>query len=376
MPQVFTSTAVKTNPFFKVAEYSFSNMFQQYIQKSNTEVHYIVLEPVYNNIDLQTAKFDPLSYFSNQILYDIKHNSLKVIFDCSVEGSHIAFPYFKIFLESYQKYNFNFSSFYYLTGDAIEKKVYEGFLNVYNINVLDSFIEDEGITENNREAYFTCLCRKPRYWRSKLIYIINTDSYLKSNSLCSHPKITSHTQISDHTGFDVENSVIDFFLKADSMQVSNKKPLSDDMPFSHVISTLPEVYSKVFFDVTMETFQEGSHEYITEKTFKPMVNLVPTLIWGTPGINTRQLENLGFKTYHDWFDLSFDSEQDTENRLTLLVKEITRICNMLDKMSNSEKNEWQTKNQIVLLHNRNLVLNLLPSNVSEFTRLFNDLHST
>jgi hypothetical protein len=123
----------------------------------------------------------------------------------------------------------------------------------------------------------------------------------------------------------------------------------------------------------MESYQEGIHIHNTEKIFKPMVNSIPLLIWGTPGVNTNQLSNIGFKTYEDWFDLSFDSELDTEKRLHLLVKEVRRVCNMLASYNDEQLLEWQNKNTSVIEHNKMTVLNQLPMNKIEFNRLFEDL---
>jgi hypothetical protein len=99
--------------------------------------------------------------------------------------------------------------------------------------------------------------------------------------------------------------------------------------------------------------------------------MMPVLIWGTPGINTTALKRLGFKLYEDWFDLSFDTEPDTEKRIKLLLNEILRVCKKLDNCS--DLIEWQQTNMDVLHYNKNLILNLLPTNIDEFSRLYNRL---
>jgi hypothetical protein len=373
MPQVSIQHILKPNPYFKIANYSFDNIFDLYIKNHPKHIKYIVLEPVHTNIDLSILDFDPLSYFDIKLL----KKNIKIIFDCSSEGSHIFFPYFINFLKSYTSRGYDFSNFYYLTGDAVEKEIHHPFSNIYHVNIVDSYFNKIDNFDNcNKEYYFSCLTRKPRYWRSKLIYLIQTNSYIKNKSLCSHSKVSHTNPISNHTGFDVDHQILEFFANTPVMQVSSDKPLQENMPFDDIVSHLPEVYSNVLFDVCMETYQEGIHQYITEKTFKPMLNLVPTIIWGTPGINTTELTRLGFKTYEEWFDLSFDKEADTEKRLQMLFLEIIRVCNMLDNMSTTERISWQNKNTQILNYNRNLVLNLLPTNVSEINRLYEDLHAS
>ena len=371
MPQIF-SNVIKPNPYFKLASYDFNNYLNLYINQGLNNVDFVVLEPVYNNLDLSVIDFDPLAYFTNSLLVKIVEGSVKVIFDCSIEGSYVNFPYFKHFLAGYKSRNLDFSSLYYLTGDLEETTT--GYNNIYHINTLDSFFKDTIVSKSTakKDYIFSCLNRKPRYWRSKLIYLVKTDELLKSKSLCSHPKINSASDFFDHTGFDVEDNITNFFINTGPLQVSELRPLQENMQFSNVISHLPEVYSRVCFDVSLETFQEH-HKFVTEKTFKPMINQVPVLIWGAPNINTDGLASIGFKTYEEWFDLSFDSEKDTEKRLYLLLKEIKRVTQILIDMDDEQQLQWQHKNASVIAHNYNQILNLLPKNKIEFNRLFEDL---
>lgn len=373
MPQIFAN-AIKPNPYFKLASYNFNNYLNLYINRDLKDIDFVVLEPVYNSLDLSVINFDPLDYFTNPLLMQIAKRNIKVIFNCSVEGSYISFPYFKRFLAGYKSRGLDVSSLYYLTGDLDEKSVYSEYTNIYHINTIDSFFKDTIVSKNTskKDYIFSCLNRKPRYWRSKLIYLVKTDELLKSKSLCSHPKINSASDFFDHTGFDVEDNITNFFINTGPLQVSEVRPLQENMQFSNIISHLPEVYSRVCFDVSLETFQEH-HKFVTEKTFKPMINQVPVLIWGAPNINTDGLASMGFKTYEEWFDLSFDSEKDTEKRLYLLLKEIKRVTQILIDMDDEQQLQWQHKNASVIAHNYNQILNLLPKNKIEFNRLFEDL---
>jgi hypothetical protein len=369
MPQISSRNLIKDNPFFKGSEHSFEFCLKLYSNKNTQNSKYIVLAPVYKRIDLESIIFDPTEFFENRLIQQIKSKSVSLIFDCSGEGSHILFPYFKRFIDGLMANNIPTENFYYLTGDAAEKDQHQ-HTNVYHINMLDTVINRHTTVSNlDKIYYFTCLNRKPRYWRSKLIYELFNTRY-KDKILVSHPKINNKNDFMNHDGFDVEDSLVNFFIHNSPIQVSNTQPLSDNMPFTDIISTLPEVYGQAVFDLTLETYQENKHEYITEKTFKPILNMMPVLIWGTPGINTTALKRLGFKLYEDWFDLSFDTEPDTEKRLNLLLTEVNRVCNELD---NTDILQWQKKNATVLEHNRNLILNRLPTNILEFTRLYNDL---
>lgn len=372
MPQISASGLIKDNPFFRLSKYSFEELLKLYTDKNTKYSKYIVVEPVYKNLDLETMDFDPVVFFSDALIKKLRLGKISLIFDCAIEGSHIVFPYFKRFSKGFLNNNIPLQRFYYLTGDAVEKDIHLNN-NVYHINVFDSMLScPKNNLSTTATSYFTCLNRKPRYWRSKLIYEMSNTVY-KDKMLASHPKINSKNDFMNHKGLEVEDHLVDFFIKHSPIQVSPSAPLSSTMPFKDVISTLSDVYSRAVFDVSLETYQENAHEFVTEKTFKPMLNTMPVLIWGTPGINTLGLKRLGFKTYEDWFDLTFDNEPNTEKRLRLLIDEIIRVCNVLDNVNNISS--WQQKNMGVLEHNKNLILNLLPTNVSEFTRLYNDIEA-
>lgn len=374
MPQIFAKNLIKDNPFFRVSKHNIEFFLKHYSNKNTQNSKYIVLEPIYNRIDLENTEFDPVEFFEDKLIQRIKSKSVSLIFDCSCEGSHILFPYFTRFTKGLMLNNIPIENFYYLTGDAAEKDKHN-HTNVYHINILASIIKHHNnlsVSNLDINYYFTCLNRKPRYWRSKLIYELFNTKY-KDKILASHPKINNKSDFMNHNGFEVEDELVNFFIHNSPIQASNTQPLSDKMLFKDIISTLPDVYGQVVFDLALETYQENEHEYITEKTFKPILNMLPVLIWGTPGINTIALKRLGFKSYEDWFDLSFDTEPNTKKRLKLLLAEITRVCNELD---NTDVLQWQKKNIAILEYNRNLILDGLPMNVLEYNRLYDDLEKS
>ncbi len=83
-----------------------------------------------------------------------------------------------------------------------------------------------------------------------------------------------------------------------------------------------------------------------------MYHKMPVLILGGAGSNTK-IKEYGYKTYEDWFDLSWDNEPDDDKRIKCYVKEIQRVCNLLKNMSVQERIDWSTNNLDVLEHNYN-----------------------
>lgn len=92
--------------------------------------------------------------------------------------------------------------------------------------------------------------------------------------------------------------------------------------------TLSKAYEEIFVDVLVESFYtlQGSNIF-TEKVFKPMYHGRPFLILGAPGTLTR-LRELGFKTFGNWFDESYDLPGDPMDRALKIAVEVEKICQL------------------------------------------------
>jgi len=64
----------------------------------------------------------------------------------------------------------------------------------------------------------------------------------------------------------------------------------------------------------------------SEKTFSPILNSKPFLLYGARNIN-ETLTEYGFKLYDNIFDYSFDDEEDDIKRAIMYVEEIERVTN-------------------------------------------------
>jgi len=104
-----------------------------------------------------------------------------------------------------------------------------------------------------------------------------------------------------------------------------------------------------FVNVTNETRFVSPMQYISEKSFKPIMCFRPLIMLGPPG-NLNILKTWGFKTFNQWWDESYDFEKNHHKRFSmivkiideLLIKDKKELCDMLDSM------------QDVLEHNYNI----------------------
>ena len=90
--------------------------------------------------------------------------------------------------------------------------------------------------------------------------------------------------------------------------------------------------------------------FISEKTWRPILNLQPFIYFG--GYKSlAKLHKLGFKTFGNIIDESYDSELDPVKRFKMAKNEVLRLKNMsMDEIHNLYYSVTD-----VLIHNQHLV---------------------
>jgi hypothetical protein len=84
----------------------------------------------------------------------------------------------------------------------------------------------------------------------------------------------------------------------------------------------PTWYDSTYFSLVVETtVNDKTDIFITEKSFKPMAFYHPYMIFGQKGILTK-LKIMGFETYDNIFDESYDLLVNTDQRATLIMSNI------------------------------------------------------
>ena len=85
----------------------------------------------------------------------------------------------------------------------------------------------------------------------------------------------------------------------------------------------PQWYDDTYFSLVVESKQQGSKpcEFLSEKSFKPIAYQHPFLIVGQPG-SLKKLHSLGFETYENLFDESYDDILIMNYRFDAVVKNV------------------------------------------------------
>ena len=88
-----------------------------------------------------------------------------------------------------------------------------------------------------------------------------------------------------------------------------------------------EIYQQVALDIVAETVFNYPYVYISEKTYRPMMNRRMFVIAGAPG-TLSTLHSYGFQTWGDIINEDYDTVQDPEQRLLVLVAAVREFCNL------------------------------------------------
>jgi hypothetical protein len=97
-------------------------------------------------------------------------------------------------------------------------------------------------------------------------------------------------------------------------------------------------------------YEEG---FITEKTFRTIANGHP-VIWVAEHGTTKVMQQLGFKTYSEFWDESYDAIRDPVDRINAVID----VLKDLIKLNAQERQELWKRMVPTLKYNQQLILNL------------------
>jgi hypothetical protein len=115
------------------------------------------------------------------------------------------------------------------------------------------------------------------------------------------------------------------------------------------------LYDDSFINIVSETFFHSPTSnivHITEKTFKPILYKQPFIILGPPTI-LKKLREMGFKTFSDVWDESYDETLDHTERFYKIID----LCEKISKWPQIRKVFAMQKCKSIVEHNFNVLLN-------------------
>jgi hypothetical protein len=356
---------LQKNGFFSSQEisnlerYIESNKYWNLPDKFN-RVNYISLILGYG--EKITPTTDLFKFIDSNFINILKNGSTILIFDATFEGyGKEDLPLEMCLSYNAQLHNIDPSKIFLFTGNFLETS---NSINVIPIYLLDIGWNIDEIPKSYKIAHSRCsknlekiilsLSRRNRFDRI-LAHFALWNSKLKQESIISQDVFTKFKIIPDDILKKLDLTTEDW------QQFRNALPLLADgnnfhinTPFDH----LADLHSKTLFSIVNETLISNYNNtslFFSEKLLKPIINYQPMVIYGQQGIN-RKIEMLGFKTYEQYFDLSFDDEPDDILRYKKLLNSIETTVKHLKSLSREQQIAWRFKELDLLNYNREVFI--------------------
>lgn len=212
--------------------------------------------------------------------------------------------------------------------------------------------------KKNPEKHFLCLSYRdniPRQIINSLFHRLG----LFENNVISHNRVKEGKVEKDVVIFNRTKSIFAFtksfniksFLRWGFLKHTIDIP-KDKIDATHSYKLHHDLSYKVCFEIVHETCIKQNNIFITEKTLKAILSKNVFFIVGNP-FSLVWLKKLGFKTFSDIIDESYDSERNFYKRSLLIMKEVKKLCSL----SVSSTHEKLSALNPILEHNYTHLLN-------------------
>jgi hypothetical protein len=227
-----------------------------------------------------------------------------------------------------------------------------------------------------RPHKFICLNRTMRSHRVAMAYCALKNNLLKDNifTFLNSFGADSNSICNTLMQFDISHEECEIYSKLIYKILPyelDTRGLSEQQRGGISISnTRKEWYLNSYVSIVTETsFIQGRKPFISEKLWRPVMNLQPFILVGNYG-TLRMIKDLGFKTFNSLIDESYDDVYDYKQRMNMIFKEI----NKLNNMSIKELHDWYYSISDVLIHNLKTLRQL--KDIDPYRILFDDLLQT
>jgi hypothetical protein len=184
-----------------------------------------------------------------------------------------------------------------------------------------------------------------------MFYELMNNVKLKDKSILSLNKNTTNKTFYDIVSITNNRELIEYYKTYDSTIGYSYDTTNWIKDVQTGDSINIEAHLKTFVNVITETLTSPDIIFITEKTYKSIYTCQPFIIVGNFG-TIKKLKELGFKTFDNWWDESYDGEADLDIR-------IQKIVNVLEEIASWDLNKCaKVRNEMkeVLVHNYNKML--------------------
>lgn len=232
-----------------------------------------------------------------------------------------------------------------------------------------TYIKTEDIDfESTRKVKFNLLNRRLRPHRLVLLSLLESEKLIENNYVSYDLDLSYHGK--DRNFYEVvtqEKTIQNKHLLSNRKYLGSclkgyrrlNKRYKKTLDFDDINSVWgfgyesPWIYTESYFTVVSETLFYERGVYMSEKTFKPIAHCHPFVIVSKEG-TLKYLKELGFKSFDDLWDESYDLIEDDSDR-------IIAVFELIKKLSSKSDEEWldiYKKIKDRLIYNRNHLLSI------------------
>lgn len=180
-------------------------------------------------------------------------------------------------------------------------------------------------TTSTKSKKFTVLNRTHKWWRATVMADLKQLGIL-NHSYWSYGAVVNDDQRSQNP---IEEDVLELRHKVDEFLYAAPYGCDDLDQDQHNDHTLlvPTLFQDSYVHVVIETHFDADQSggtFLTEKTFKPIKHGQPFVIAGPPG-SVAQIKSMGYRTFDNHIDHSYDQEFNNTRRWQLLRQELVRL---------------------------------------------------
>ena len=294
-------------------------------------------------------------------LESVDWNKNYVVLDRIIEGY---FPYYsmRVLHEEIRKHKYPANKIIFLSGDHCIEENYNdwklrskfkddvpinviGILGIFNVT-MDWVSNFENINEillknilitNERDKLFLFLTRKMWTYKEKFFKMIKSKG-----------------------GLDVSiYSALDYGIYLDAEEhFKSGGDWNDQKELGNLKYELNKYYENTYFETfcNCDLDERDGRIFLCEKNVKPLLHGQPFISLSNSGV-LKVLRDMGFETYPELFDESYDNEVDIKERFNMVVTEIERYIDMWNK-NKSEVHQIFSQDSILekRKHNQNWLM--------------------
>ena len=357
--------------------YSIPNSIENTYIKWLSHITYMNIDEISNEKYFYIVRLNSSTFFKDnkqigfrcvdkRTIDHVRNNQAKIVISYVEEGFHGLPEYsecFYIIQDWINEINIPSENVYFLTGD-LKASINHGPSVEFNIVGVSSWDNANNPSDykplNFEPSGNNCLYLNLNRSRNKHRALLLT-CLLKNNLLDSGLNSFNYDGVPVHMYFG-EYIRDDSTLKTYADAIQQMRLRMIDIPYEtqHIAGKInSDLYKSTFCSIVTESWHEKEVLFISEKTWKPILNGHPFMLVSNPG-HLNYLKELGFKTFNKWFDESYDSCEDLLERIKIIL-------------SNIEKYKSCTIPE--LKHIRNDMRNVTEYNYEHFTKLYKNKYT-